>query len=384
MKKILVVVGMVAALGILYACGGSSSNGSSGGGGTTTVTAPAISTATSIATPADAAKTVNSSQALATSFASGSAFPSLGSLVAKSAADRVAESHKILSTVLGLKQIVSGIVEKQKSLEKKAVAAATAQSIPCTDGGTMSFDTASSPFVITYAACKQGSEYLNGTVSMPLTLMGATSGTGGTLTVNLTTDSYAAGGYTNKLSESVLNMTITVTSFSTTAGSENMAMNGTETNVDYVAHTSDRQSFGNFTLNMTDSTSGTVTTTNMTLNGAVSMDTFKDTTFTTINTSSGMTFQNLVLVDAFNSSTSTDTLTINGTYAIKTIPTCLDGTFKITTQTALTTNASGVITGEMTVNGVDMVFNANGTVTATINNVPQIITSYTNVCSLSF
>ena len=163
-----------------------------------------------------------------------------------------------------------------------------------------------------------------------------------------------------------------------------MAMNGTETNVDYVAHTSDRQSFGNFTLNMTDSTSGTVTTTNMTLNGAVSMDTFKDTTFTTINTSSGMTFQNLVLVDAFNSSTSTDTLTINGTYAIKTIPTCLDGTFKITTQTALTTNASGVITGEMTVNGVDMVFNANGTVTATINNVPQIITSYTNVCSLSF
>lgn len=382
MRKVLVVVGMLAAMGILYACGGSSSKSSSGGGSgtTTTVAAPAISTAATITTQADAAKTVNSAKTLASSFASGSSFPSIGSLVAKPAIAQAANSHRIIDTVHNLQQKVAGLIEKQKVLGKQVAAV---QSQACSDSGTMSFDTASNPLVITFTACKQGTEYMNGTVSMPQALMGSTSGSG-TLTANLTTINYSTGG--SKTNESVINMTMTIAAFSTSAASlsENMSINGTETNVDYLHNTSDKQSFGNFSLNMTENTSGTSTTTNMTLNGSVSMDTFSDTTFTTIDTASGMTFQNLALSDTYDSSTLVDVLTVNGTYAIKTIPACMDGTFVISTQTALTTTGSGVTTGEITVNGVDMIFNANGTVTATINGTPQTITSYANACSLSF
>jgi hypothetical protein len=381
MKKILVVVGMIAAAGILYACGGSSSKG--GSGITTTVAAPAISaTKTPVSTPAEAAKAVNASKTLASSFASGSSFPSLGSLVGKPAADQTANGHKIISTVRDLQRRITEIVDKQKSLGKQVAAA---QSQACTDGGTLSLDPASNPLVITFTACKEGNEYQNGTVSMPQAMLGQTSSsTGGTLSVNLTSISYTPGsGYTIKQNESALNMTMTLTSFDTTTGSMNLAMNGSQSQIDYINGTSEKQSFGNFSLSMTENTSGVVTNTSMTLSGAVSMDAFTGTTFSTIDTASGMAFQNLVLTDVYNSTTFVDTLTINGTYAIKTIPACMDGTFVISTQTALTTT-SGVTTGQMTVNDVVMVFNADGTVTATINGTPQIITSYANVCSLSF
>lgn len=383
MKKTEVVIGMVAVTALLCACGGSGSkSGSNVPGITTTVAAPAITTSKTISTPAEAAKTVNASKTLASSFASGSSFPSLDSLVSKPAADQAADGHKIISTVRDIKQRVLGIVEKQKTLGKQ-VGAAQAQA--CTGGGSMSVDPASNPLIVTFYACKESEEYQNGTIIIPQSLMGSTgSTTGGTLSVNLTTISYASGsGYTVKQNESVLNMTMAISSFDTTTGAVSLSMNGSQSHIDYVAGTSEKQSFGNFSLSMTESQSGTVTSTSMTMNGAVSIDTFTGTTFSTVDTASGMTFQNLVLTDSFDSATLVDTLTINGTYAIKTIPSCLDGTFVITTQTALTTTG-GVTTGEMTVNGVNMVFNADGTVTATINGTPQIITSYANVCSLSF
>lgn len=383
MKKLLLVAGTITVAGFLYACGGSSSSssGGSGSGITTTVAAPAISaTKASISTPADAAKTVNASKTLASSFASGSSFPSLGSLVGKPAA-QAANGQRIISTVRDMRQRVSRMVEKQNKLGKQVAAA---QSVNCTDGGTMTFDSASNPVVLTFTACKEGSEYQNGTITMPQALMGATSGSGGTLTVNLTTISYVLGGYTTKTHESALNMSMTVGSFNSTAGSASFSMNGSESSIDYTAGTSENLSFGNFSINMTESTAGSATTVSMTLDGSVSMDTFSDTAFKTIDTASGMTFQNLAIVESVNSAASTSSLTINGTYAIKTIPSCMDGTFVISTQNALTTNSSGVTTGQMTVNGVVIVFNADGTVTATINGTAQPVPSYATACSLSF
>lgn len=385
MKKLPVVIGMIVASGILYACGGSSSKSSGGGGTTTTVAAPTVSTTkATISTPAEAAKTVSASKTLAASFASGSSFPSLSSLVAKTTADQVADGHRILATVRDLQQRAAGIVEKQKSLGKRVDAATSVQSIPCPDGGTMVFDPSSSPFVITYAACKADGEYQNGTMAMPLELMGQSSGSGGALAMNLTVISYATGGYTTKTHESVMNLTMSVGSFNATTGSSSFSMNGYESNVDYLSQTSDKQSFANFTLAMIESTVGAVSSSDITMSGSVSMDTFKDAVFTTIDTASGMTFQNLRIIETFNSTTSTSALTINGTYAIKTIPTCMDGTFEITTQVPLTTVGSSATTGQMTVNGVVMVFNADGTVTATIGGVPQTIASYANACTLSF
>lgn len=387
MKKSVVVIGMVAVSGILYACGGSSSK-SGGGGTTTTVAAPAISTTkTPVTTPAEAAKTVNASKTLASSFASGTTIPSLGSLVGKPAVDQAANGHKIISTVRDLQQRVAGIVEKQKSLGKQVAAV---QSQPCTDGGSMSLDPATNPVVITFSACKNGNESQNGTVTMPLALLNQTSSsTGGTLSVNLTSIIYAPGsGYVIKQHESVLNMTMTLAAFDSVAGTSSLSMNGSQSQINYVSGTvgtSEKQSFGDFSLTVAESLAGTVTTTSMTMNGAVSMDTFKDPTFTLIDTASGMTFRNLQLGSTVNSASGISTLTINGTYAIKTIPACMDGTFVITTQSPITSTGSGTTSGQMTVNDVVMVFNANGTVTATINAVPQTIdASYATICSLSF
>lgn len=380
MKKTMVVIGMVAVTGILYACGGSSSK--SGGGGTTTVAAPAIAvTPTPISTQADVAKTVNVSKTLAASFASGSSFPSIGSLVAKPSMGQTADGHRIIDTVRDLQLRIAGIVEKQKVLGKQVAAA---QSQACPDGGVMSFDMAGSATVImTFAACKDGYEYRNGSISFPQALWGQTSSTaGGAISLNLTTISYAYGGYTTKEFESAQNLTMSVGSFDTAAGTASFSINGSDSNIDYLSGTSDKQSFGNFSLTMTE-TAGTISTVDMTINGAVSMDTFDDTTFTKIDTASGMAFKNLQLGSTMNAADNSTSITVNGTYAIKTIPACMDGTFVITTQTPITTNSSGT-TGQMTVNGVAMVFNPDGTVTATINGVPQTITSYASVCSLSF
>ena len=375
MKKLLLVVGAIAVAGFLYACGGSSSSssGGSGSGITTTVAAPAISTQTAV-TSTNAAKTVNSSKALASSLASGSMFPNLGSMVSKPVGDQTANGHRIISTVRDIQQKVAVVLEKHQSLGKQVAAVS---SPTCPDGGTMSYDTAMNPLVVTFSGCKMNNEYLNGTMSLPQGLFDG-SATSGTLTANLTTISYAVGGYSTKINESALNMTMSVSSYVKSTGVSKLSINGTESSIDYTSGTSDKQSFGNFSLDMTES----ATTTSMTLNGSVSMDTFKDTKFTTIDTASGMTFQTLALVETTN--TSSTALTIDGTFAIKTIPSCNDGTFTISTQSPITTTSGGVTTGQMTVNGVVMVFNADGTVTATINGTPQTIASYANACSLSF
>lgn len=384
MKMTVVVFGMIAVSGVLHACGGSGSNEPKNNsvGSSTTVAAPAISTTiTPVSTPAEAAKTVNASKTLASSFASGTTFPSLGSLVGKPAADQVANSQRIISTVRYLQQKVSGLVEKQNVLGKQ-VAAAQVQA--CTDGGSMSVDQASSPMAMSFFGCKMGNEYMNGTMSYPSGLGSSISS--GTLVVNLTSISYSSSGtpYTTKLAESALNMTMTISTYDAATKSANFSINGTGNNIDYSTGTSDKQAFGNFSVNMTESLSGSITTTSMTLNGSVSMDVFKDTTFATIDTASGMTFKALILTETFNATTNNTALTMNGTFAIKTVPACNDGTFAITTQAPITTTSAGVTTGQITVNGVVMLFNADGTVTATIGGVVQPKLVYANVCSLSF
>lgn len=118
MKNILIIMWMIAAGGILYACGGSGSKSSPGvpSGIATTVAAPQISTTKApITTSTDAAKTVNESKTLATSFASGSTFPSLNSLVSKPAADQAVNGHKIISTVRDIQ--VQGAGAKTKGPE---------------------------------------------------------------------------------------------------------------------------------------------------------------------------------------------------------------------------------------------------------------------------
>lgn len=384
------------AAAFLGACGG-------GGGGSsssdttikTTLAAPAISTTnTTIATATDAAKSANASKTIASSFASGTSFPSINSLVGKPATNQTENSQKIITTVRDIKRQMEQIISTKKSLGKQA---ALVQSKACTGGGTKSYDDASDPLVLSFNNCYDNSsgsyQYRNGTITLPQSLMSSSSSsTGGTLSINMTEIDYAYGGYTVKQQASVTKMVMSVSSFDSTAGTSSFSMNGSGSKIDYVANTSEKQAFGNFKLDMTESTSGYITTSDLSINGLVSMDTYKDATFTTIDTASGMAFKNLLLHNALDASPGigTNTLTINGIYAIKTIPACMDGTFTVSTETPVTTDSNGGTTGgQLTVNNVIIVFNANGTATATYHNANGILvtdplTSYSNACSLSF
>jgi len=176
-------------------------------------------------------------------------------------------------------------------------------------------------------------------------------------------------------------MTMTISSFDQVTGNVTMTMDGYESSV--YTNTSAKQTFGNFSLAMT-STSGSVATTSVTIGGTFVDNTYSDKTFTTVASSSGMTFNALKIDDTTSASGSS--FKINGTYAIKTIPSCFDGTFAITTQNAITTNSNGITTGgKMTVNGVVVVFNSDGTISATDSTGAVLVNngSYANACSLN-
>jgi hypothetical protein len=383
----LLISGTTAAA-FLGACGGGGGGSSSDNTIKTTLAAPAISTTnTTIATATDAAKSANASKTIASSFASGTSFPSINALVGKPATNQTENSQKIITTVRDIKRQMEQIISTKKSLGKQV---ALIQSKACTGGGTKSYDDASDPLVLSFNNCYDNSsgsyQYRNGTITLPQSLMSSSSSTtGGTLSLNMTEIDYAYGGYTVKQQASVTKMVMSVSSFDSTAGTSSFSMNGSGSKIDYVANTSEKQAFGNFTLNMTESTSATSNTSDLSINGTVSMDTYKDATFTTIDTASGMAFKNLQLNNILDSSLGTNTLTINGIYAIKTIPACMDGTFAVSTQSPITTDSYGGTTGgQMTVNGIVIVFNSDGTATATINGIPQNLSSYANACSLSF
>lgn len=388
MKKSLLVMGMVVVSGILYSCGGS---GSSSSGIKTTVAAPAISTTkTVVSTPAEAAKTVNASKSLASSFATGSSFPSLSSLVGKPTAGQAADAHRIISTVRDLQQRVLALQKMPKKMGKSVAAIITPAPQACVESGsqTVSYNDATGDVSMTANNCKENYELTNGTMSFTGISQGATSGTGGRIVMNMTTISYASGGYTTKESESVINMTMTIESFDSSVGSQKFKINGSQSSINYLSGTSgtsEKQVFGNFTIDMTEGTSGSDTTISMTMDGSVSMDTFTGTTFTDIDEASGMSFQDLRLVNVFNTN-GTNSLTINGIYAIKTIPACMDGTFEISTASPIVSDGNGTTSGQMTVNGVVMVFNPDGTITATIDGQPQALdlATYAPVCSMSF
>lgn len=375
MKKFLVFLGMVAAAGVLYACGGGGSNSSTtpaGGSAGPPTVAPINTAPTTISNKDSAARAVNVSKTLATSFVANSSFQSLNDLL-KPVVSRDPSGHRIISTVRDLQQMITDVVEKQKSLGKQV--AAVASSSNCPDGGLIS--TSIDPIVMTFTACKMGGEYKNGIITMTKPIWELTSGADVALTVDMTTVRYAPGGYATKEHESALSLTMKIDSFDRTAKNEILTINGSGREMNYVSGTSNKLSLGDlksdFKLNMTESTSGTVTT--MIMDGPVSMESFNDAAFTAIDTASVIAFKNLQVVSNVN------LLSITGAYTIKTIPACLDGTFDITTQSPITASGSG----QMTVNGIVMVFNSDGTVTATINNAPQTIeASYASICSLSF
>lgn len=380
MKRISGLVVISSCAWLLSACGGGGSSGSSKEPGTT-LSPPAITTQKTIASSDDAGKTVKAATTMATSFASGSSFPSLDSLVQKKPAGQSADGHRILSTVLELKQNLAEITSRHKALGKRLAAV---ESSPCSDGGSMSYNPQSDPVIVTFVNCKDNYEYWNGTVTMPKSLYDGIETPSGTIAAKLTTINYSFGGYSNKEYESSSNFTMYFESIGTSGSTtrEQLIIDGTNSEIDYREGTSERQSFEDFSLDIEMNEGSVTTSIAMTLDGAFSMDTFRDTQFSSAQrvTASAMSFEDFWMYEVANESTTS--LEISGKYAMATIPSCMDGTFDITTQTPIMMdNISGVTrSGKMKVNGVDITFNANGSVTATLNGVPQNI-DYTDYCS---
>lgn len=401
MKKILSVFGLIAVSGIMYACGGSSSKSTSGGTTSPTVgvTAPAVSTTPkAIASKTDAAKTVSSSTTMAMSLVKGG-MPNLGSLVGKPAANLAPNGHRIVDTVLGLKSKFAAIQQRPRMLSKTVAAAAAIDPITTNcginnssaDGTrtiTFTVDAAGTNLTgmsITANNCKENYSIENGSIaitglSAPLADLNNPNLnlSNVTLGLNLTTIDYEYGGYTTKTYESTQQLTLKIGA-SYTAGSMTLGLDGSMSEINYLANESSKSLFTNFSMSTTEDTLGY----SLLLDGVANMETYKDTTATLVDTKSGMTFQNLTLASSNSGSVS-----IDGTYAIATIPSCMDGTFVITTQTPITVDINGMTTGgNMTVNGVGMAFDSTGGVVATINNVPQTITAAeatANACQVSF
>ncbi|HXE97305.1 MAG TPA: hypothetical protein VN642_12915 [Dongiaceae bacterium] len=404
MKKMLVVVGMIAVVGILYACGGggSSPGGTTGGtnttGGNNTtggssvgLAAPAISAPKPVATKQEVVKTVSSSTTLASSFVKGGGIPNLGSLVGKLAGGSPSKGHSIVDTILGLQDKILAVQQKPAVLAKQVAATTGIQPItePCTDGGTRTISFDDNGFSMSANQCKEAGTIENGTVSIAgISVISGADFTGATVVTNLTTVDYASGGYTTKTSESVMNMTMKINSMTTTGTSMSLQLSGTKNDQNYVNKSSEKSSFSNFSMNITMPSASQLNSpqTTLILDGVSNMETYKDANFTTLDTKSGMTLQQLKLVE--NVTLTGSSMAIDGTYAVATIPTCLDGTFVISTQAPITSDGSGkTIGGQMTVNGVVMVFKSDGSVEATINGTKELISAAevaANACQIDF
>jgi hypothetical protein len=369
--------------------GGSSTPNPGNSSGGIITTAPTVTAQKAISTPAEVSKTVSSSTSLAMSLVKGGGIPNLGSLISKPVAGQTPDGHRIVNTIFKLQRSLTAVQQKPVALAKTIAATAQPTTVPCAVSGTrtVSYDTNYSNISVSANACKENDTIENGTISISGFDSSSNTFTGANIALNLTTADYTSGGsYTTKTHESTQNMTMVIDSMSATYDSMNMSINGTSKEIDYVTKESSKSTFANFSMAMITTSS----TYAMTLNGAALMESYVTpadfATFGTLDTSSGMTFVSLRIVDTYTGTLSA--VSIDGKYAIATIPSCMDGTFIISTQIPITTDSYGYVTaGQMTVNGVVMTFNSDGSINATLNGQPVAISATdarANACSLSF
>jgi hypothetical protein len=231
--------------------------------------------------------------------------------------------------------------------------------------------------VITLNGCVENGETRTGTVSVPQSLFQAQSTLiGGTIVADFSTTGYATQTDTK--------VTFIISSFNTQLGTANFSIDGTISTKNTSTMTSEKQTFGKFSLTMSESITSGITTTTIGLDGTFSKNSYNDSTFTNIATGSSVSFQQLKFVSKVDT-THASLLTLDGAYSIQSTPACMDGTFIFSTQKAIAIASNGTTTaGQLTVNGVDVTFNPDGGATATINGAPLIIPPYADACSLGF
>ncbi len=377
---------------------------SSGGGssspstGTPPPAAPTITAPKSLATTTEGAQAASAGVNVAQSAtSSGGMLSGLVGMAAPKLKIPFASSSVNNKAVAEFTAKIQPLAAKAQALRSTLLSAATTTTMPCTNAGdmTITMDTMNN-MTIAFNSCQQNTGLMNGTM-----ILTAATTTGGTNTMQIGTD---AAPFTDKtctdtsctqfFDVTTAAITMSVTTTGTTTITNAMTMNGWMQFVDNTVSpvTTDRENMASFSINDVMSTatgttvagqSATFNVDTLTLNGSAS------TTHIETNNDFGEadTFQNLVVKYETDNST-TAYYSIDGLFAIALNPAdkCIDGTFNFVTLTPMTVVLPGgnTVAGEFTVNnpgGADVVFNANGSVTVTVNGVPQDYSSFGSLCS---
>jgi hypothetical protein len=355
-----------------------------------------IATPQPITTPVQAAKAADASVTIASQIAS-SGVTNLTSTVLKASSSAPEAGRRIMDIVHSAMDKVNDTRTMKKPIAKVAPATTAPQTITCAGGGDMTIDMPAqtgtqTSLTVTYNNCKESNSLKNGIFSVSYTSDPANpnSMTNAVMTMGSSPANpfveifYSGTTYTTATDkqQQYLSMTFTSTGTATTTMNLAMTMSGYEENYDYAFNKADKIEFSNFKFNAIEA-AGTVTSLDMTMNGSEKYSQYSGTTISAASLVAfeDTTFQNFRLRDA--SSTSGSQISIDGTLAYLSQPDCLSGTYTFSTQVPITINAIGSVTaGKITVNGVVIVFNSDGSITATLNGLPVTVPNFASACTL--
>lgn len=250
----------------------------------------------------------------------------------------------------------------------------------CADGGSVSWAVAGTAVTVTYAGCRQGDNFADGTVQWAPSATGAVVMNFGTSAKNFVTRTYEPGtnyGTLNEAAQGYFSMTVS------SAGSTVRFLNtGSVESVDYTVTPAEKTVVVSRDYSI-DYTAGTASYT-YTSNGYVKRSLYKGDTFTNSEelVTSGLAVSGLFTDTSFS-------YTLDGTFAIKNLPaSCIDGTFVVDTTTPISYNtttgfAGGVITLQQTGgNNVVITIHADGTATAIIAGETVDLTTLASSCTV--
>lgn len=255
----------------------------------------------------------------------------------------------------------------------------------CSSGsGTIDMDASGTSMIMTSNNCRNGDIMTDGIMSVHGISQTSNSGSGN-ITVGSDADPFIVTVYSGATSTvidnvltAVVGITFTASGSSTTDMSFSMTMNGYFDVVDHVTHSHENQALTNFSVTGgfgSTTTIGSVSydVSTLTLNGTMTGRTYASDTDMTVSYQQGPdTFTNVVIVDKYPVfGTGDEYISIDGIITVSTTPTrCIDGTFSITTDTAVQIDSVTGQTkaGRMTINGnVVATFNSDGSISVSVD-----------------
>ena len=397
---------LVPVITFAVACGGGSSSdgggGGGGGGGSTTITTPTQGNNASAASSQSLSLAANSGTSLSNLANFSQVTSQLGSAIRfrSPLADKDARHvalHAAQKKAMGLHGVkLASALQKAKSLAAGQRAQVGPISANCSDGGSFSFEgdinesSGAFSLTLTYDACRENDEQLNGVT----TATGTFSQTGG-YTFSVTTGNnngtaeedqdftamLFSPGYLDVYAKYTTDVTLTGSGGCTdqACGTFNTTLtaNGQELYSDFINEFT--VTYSNLSVVAADTVTADGYTGTFTINGGVSESWTDGSDALTV----ALTFANLSLGSTVTASYYEETA--NGAVTVNFTPDayCFEGTFTIATEVPVrySFDAGYTIAGRVVINGnVTIVYNADGSVTVTVTG--QAAASYDSADAL--